>query len=306
MVHLKEKFENWAPQKDTTEWLDAIDSILTEYQEGGHVMTLRQLYYQMVGSGYITNNEANYDKMGRIVTRGRMAGLIDWDMIVDLGRYVREVDHREDPNDAMHTMARQYHIDHWIDQPNRVEVWIEKEALVGVVQATCQQADVPLLALRGYVSSSALRDAEQRFKQYQEAGQKVHIIHMGDHDPSGMDMTGDIIRRLKKIGLGSVLVHRIALNMDQVNRYRLPPDFAKLSDTRAKEYIEEFGDKAWELDALGPDIINGLLGQKLIELIEREKFEAMDEKEEREKGILQLIADNFEDQWPELLDGEEE
>ncbi len=283
----------------------AIDKILTDYDDRGHVMTLRQLYYQLVGAGYITNNEANYDKLGRIVTRGRMAGLIDWDMIVDLGRYVREVDHREDPNDAMQTMAKRYHIDKWLDQPNRVEVWIEKEALVGVVQDTCQQADVPLLALRGYVSSSALRDAEQRFKQYQDADQEVHIIHMGDHDPSGIDMTGDIVRRLKKIGLGSVWVHRIALNMDQVNRYHLPPDFAKLTDTRAKEYIEEFGDKAWELDALGPDIINGLLAGKLIELMDRYKFQVMEAKEEKEREMLQMVADNFEPSWKELL-GEEE
>jgi len=153
--------------------------------------------------------------------------------------------------------ARQFRIDKWATQPRRIEVWIEKDALVGVIEGVCTELDVPYFSCRGYTSQSEMWVGAQRLAaHWRKAKQNPLILHFGDHDPSGIDMTRDIQARLQEFSFGTaghpLELRRLALNMDQVELYGPPPNPAKLTDSRCEAYMEEHGNESWELDALEP------------------------------------------------------
>jgi hypothetical protein len=238
--------------------IDTARTICADYQRQGFDLTLRQLYYQFVARGYLANKDTEYKRLGNIINDARLAGLLDWDYIVDRTRNLRGLSHWETPSSVIDSAAYGYRTDRWANQPHRVEVWIEKDALVGVIANACNRLDVPFFSCRGYTSQSELWGAGQRLARYSRLGQDPIVIHLGDHDPSGIDMTRDIGDRLALFG-AEVTVRRIALNMDQVNEYRPPPNPAKLTDARANGYIHRYGDQSWELDALDPATLDALI-----------------------------------------------
>jgi len=236
------------------------NEIIEDYQAQGLVLTLRQLYYQFVSKDLIPNKQAQYKRLGNIVSDARLAGLIDWNAIEDRTRNLMGINTYVDPGDAIRSVVRRFRIDRWEGQAFRPEVWIEKEALTGVISGICGELGIDYFACKGYVSQSEMWRGAMRMKGYGDDDQKPVIIHLGDHDPSGMDMTRDIDDRNGMFaGFGSVEIDRIALNMDQVDEYSPPPNPAKLTDSRAQEYIREYGDDSWELDALDPTTLRDLI-----------------------------------------------
>lgn len=293
-----------------------VNSIVTDYRSQGYDLTLRQIYYQLVardlfpddrrfrwsGSKWVRdpngtkNADPNYKWLGGIIDDGRLAGLIDWQAIIDRTRNLKSLSHWETPGDIIVSAAQSYHIDKWMDQDCRVEVWVEKDALVGVVGQVCDRWDVPYFSCRGYTSSSEMWVASQRLKRHSNGGQTPVIIHLGDHDPSGKDMTRDIDDRLA-LFMGGLEVNRIALNMDQIEQYDPPPNPAKITDSRATKYIEEFGGESWELDALEPSVVDGLIDEKIQEIINIDLWEDASEKEEKDRQHLSEAAER----WPEVV-----
>jgi len=151
-------------------------------------------------------------------------------------------------------------VDHSYCAPVAVHnCWIEKDALVGVIAGICNTLDVPYFSCRGYTSQSEMWAAAQRLKKYVQQRQQPYIIHLGDHDPSGIDMSRDIRDRLSMFAGFPVSVERIALTMSQVEHYDPPPNPAKITDSRAAEYIDRWGEESWELDALEPRVIEDLI-----------------------------------------------
>jgi hypothetical protein len=122
--------------------------------------------------------------------------MIDWNHIQDRTRYVRTHPSWDTPGDIIESAPQRYRVDVWEDQPEHVEVWVEKDALVGVVQVACDEVRVPYLSCRGYVSQSEMWSSAMRLRHIIESGRNVTILHLGDHDPSGIDMTRDIEERL--------------------------------------------------------------------------------------------------------------
>jgi len=188
-------------------------------------------------------------------------------------------------------------------RPNKTEtrqlslvrkVWVEKDALIGVVERACTELDVPFLSCRGFVSQSAMWQAAMRIKRQ---GRDTVIIHLGDHDPSGIDMTRDIQDRLDIFGYGGI-VDRIALNLDQIEQYNPPPNPAKVSDSRYEGYVAEYGEDSWELDALDPKAINELITKAINEYTDKKKRQKLITKQEQYRDKLQYIADN----WDEVSD----
>jgi len=173
------------------------NAICAQYQAQGFDLTLRQLYYQFVARGLIPNTDKDYKRLGGIINDARLAGRLDWDYIVDRTRNVRSLPHWNSPAEIVEAVSRQYRIEKWADQPVRIEVWIEKDALVGVLDAVCPGLDVDYFSCRGYTSQSEIWGAAQRLREYLNAGQRVVVLHLGDHDPSGIDMTRDIRERLE-------------------------------------------------------------------------------------------------------------
>lgn len=268
--------------------------IINEYQADGLVLTLRQLYYQFVSRGLLANKQSEYKRLGSVISDARLAGLIDWDSIEDRTRNLNANQRWEDPGHIIHAAANSFKMDHWTNQKYRIEVWIEKEALLGVIAGICEKLDVDYFACKGYVSLSEMWGAARRLGSYfDDQDQDPIIIHLGDHDPSGIDMTRDITDRLETFELFDCIVHRIALNMNQIEEFQPPPNPAKLTDTRAGDYIKKFGKDSWELDALDPKILKDLIEDIVLEYRDDDLYQ---EVKEQEAEYLKILK-NFENNW---------
>jgi len=265
------------------------NTIIEDYAAQGFSLTLRQLYYQFVARDLIPNTERSYKRLGSIINDGRLAGLIDWDSIEDRTRNMKQNLHLDGPADAIQVVRNQYGIDMWSNQPKRVEVWIEKEALSGVIEGVCSQLDVPHFACRGYVSQSEQWRAGMRYRSnFNRHSQDTVVLHLGDHDPSGIDMTRDNQDRLSLLAgyRGAPTVKRIALNMDQIEQYDPPPNPAKMTDYRFDQYLVEYGSESWELDALEPAVIVDLIKEHVA--LYRDDDLWADKEAERDDDFAQL------------------
>ena len=269
------------------------NEIIEEYQEDGMDLTLRQLYYQFVSRDLIANKQSEYKRLGSIISDARLVGLIDWYAIEDRTRNLRGINYDIDPGTSIRSVARYFHIDHWKNQDYHVEVWIEKEALVGVISNICHDLSVDYFACKGYVSQSEMWRAARRMRRYAREGQKPVIIHLGDHDPSGIDMTRDIEERYVIFEAFDCDVQRIALNMDQIEEFNPPPNPAKLTDSRCRGYIQQYGKESWELDALEPRVMRDLIERTVKYYRDEDVYQETLEEEREYKDILERVADNW-------------
>jgi len=277
--------------------IDRANAIIDEYTAQGFDLTLRQLFYQLVSRNFIANKDSEYKRLGSIISDARLAGLIDWQAIVDRTRNLRSNSHWDDPADIIDSAAKSFRLDKWSDQPCRPEVWIEKDALVGILEAACRPLDVPFFSCRGYASISEMWAAAQRLLGYQDDKQKPVIFHLGDHDPSGIDMSRDIEDRLETFGV-LVEFHRIALNMDQVKEYNPPPNPAKVLDVRFADYEAQFGSECWELDALDPVTLTTLIQDRIKAIRKERKWKAREIEEAKDRETITTVALR----WDEVCD----
>lgn len=292
---MKEKFEEHRFRADAQILLGKINAILADYQRQGYTLSLRQLYYQLVSRDIVENNLRSYKNVGNLVSDGRLAGLIDWAAIEDRGRDYVLPSHWGSPDEIVRAAAQGYAIDKWVDQPIHVEVMCEKDALSGVLEPVCRDLDVGFSANRGYSSSSALYYAGKRMAKARRSGKGNLILYFGDHDPSGMDMTRDVRERLELFSRGPIKTVRMALNMDQVEQYNPPENPAKTTDSRAADYIAQFGESSWELDALEPAVLSELVRSAVAEVRDDDLYQLRLDKEDGERHGLELISNNYED-----------
>ena len=318
---MKEKFINKNFSRKTLDTIDFANDIIEDYSQMGLRLTLRQLYYQFVSRDLIPNEQKQYDRLGSIISDARLAGLIDWSAIEDRTRSSLNHDGVwNSPEEIITSCYSGYNIPFWEKQPEYIEVWVEKEALAGVVSDACRNLKVRSFACKGYTSQSEMYNAGLRIRDAIMEEKKVVIIHLGDHDPSGIDMTRDIDDRLTMFGypnscgcgneycdlcryheldveLGNVPieVNRIALNMEQINQYNPPPNPAKMTDSRFKSYLKRFGNKSWELDALDPKILQHLIKEEIKKHIDWSIWDECKKREEQEKTSLKQIASNYDE-----------
>lgn len=278
-----------------------VNEVINDYKAQGYELTLRQVYYQLVARGYIPNNERSYKNVGNLINDGRLAGLIDWYAITDRTRNLRGNSHWDTPSEVIASAKYSYLLDKWEGQPNYVEVWVEKDALVDVVGQACRPLDVPYFSCRGYTSQSEMWMAAQRFIRQDFREQRI-IIHLGDHDPSGIDMTRDIQERLDMFG-ADVYVKRVALTMEQIDFYSPPPNPAKITDSRCDKYIAQYGHESWELDALEPKVITDLIKEQVTMYRDDGLYQRVCNKESREKRELQMLCDHYDDAVAYLMEG---
>jgi hypothetical protein len=281
--------------KGSQEIIGNANEIIASYIAQGYKLTLRQLYYQFVSRDLLPNTVQNYKRLGSIISDARLAGLIDWDSIEDRTRELKNTSFWRSPASILEACASQYKADKWADQPYRVELWIEKEALAGVFERIAKELGVPYFCCRGYTSQSEMWEAAQRLQRHAHNGQSPVILHFGDHDPSGIDMTRDIRDRLALFRCDTLELDRLALNMDQVEQYGPPPNPAKETDSRFAAYIAKFGDESWELDALEPQVLAELARARVMEIVDRKKWDAAVKKEEDERQILVAASDRWEE-----------
>lgn len=327
-------YESWKPQAAARRLVNHILDILDEYVAQGFDMTIRQVYYQVVArdlfpddrmwtwddvrkrwfkdQGGTKNADPNYQWLKNVISRARLAGMVDWETIVDRTRHPHLLPIFTDEPDMLSWTATpwsdgserffMYRTDRWARQKHRFEVWVEKEALAGVFRRVCDELHVPLLACRGYLSSSASWRSARRFEEHMDADQYVTVLHFGDHDPSGCHMTKDNLDRLTLFDHspdiyegedGNVEVERMALNMDQVRRFNPPPNPAKLTDPRSKEYVRTHGEVSWELDALQPSFLAELVRDRVIDGRDEDLWQEATEEDEEGRRKLSLVGDKW-------------
>lgn len=273
--------------------IDQANAIISEYIRKGFILTLRQLYYQFVSRDLLENSVRAYKRLGKIINDARLAGLIDWLAIEDRTRNVRANYHYRNPAEIIRDCADDYEIDKWSDQEFRPEVWIEKDALTGIISDVCHKHDISFFSCRGYVSQSEMWAASERLIHYHNLGQSPVILHFGDHDPSGIDMTRDILERLEMFTESGVLIERLALNMDQVHEYKPPPNPAKMTDSRFASYIKVHGRQSWELDALEPEVLTSLIEDTVLKYRDDDLWNRAVAIEAEHKSKLREAADNW-------------
>ena len=281
--------------------IDQANEIIEEYQAKGFTLTLRQLYYQFVSRDLIRNKQSEYKRLLSIVSDARLAGLIDWEAIEDRTRNLVAPSTWASPASIVRACANQFETDWWEGQPYYVECWIEKDALLGVLEAACEPFQLPYFSCRGYTSVSEVWQAAQRIGGKIEDGNRVLVLHLGDHDPSGCDMTRDILDRLCLFIDGDghdtdrLEVRRIALNIEQVMRYQPPPNPVKFTDSRATGYEAEHGSQSWELDALSPEVLAGLVASNVRDVIDKDVWSIQGEKQRDGREQLQQVANRWAD-----------
>lgn len=320
---MKIKFRQVKLSASNKERLNIINEIIEEYQDQDLVLTLRQLYYQLVSRDIIPNKQTEYSKLSTLLKEGRMGGVVDWDAIEDRLRKPSSPASFDSPKEILEAALAQYRRPRMKGQKNYIEVWVEKDALSGVLKRVTSIYGIPILVNRGYSSASAMFDSYQRFRDAIEEDKSVTILYLGDYDPSGIDMIRDIRHRTQEFLIKHYLdkvegeeeqkveisersklfstwfnekfiIVPIALTREQIELYNPPENPAKRTDPRAKDFIKKHGHSSWEVDALRPEVLNQVLTDAIKERITAKTYNEILklEKEEREK--LRKIIDSTE------------
>lgn len=278
--------------------VDQAKIILEDLAGQGYTLTLRQLFYQFVRRNWLPNNQKEYKRLGRIVCDAREVGEIDWLHIEDRGRGCVRIDEVPTWQKALEGLEHGLLINPWLDQDVYLEVAVEKDAQVGIVARPASKWRAPYIACKGYLSASEAWRMGLRYQRAIAADKRPILIHLGDHDPSGLHMTLDNATRLGMFSRYPVEVNRIALSRDQVEEHDCPPNPTKSKDTRSAGYEAQGHEASWELDALPPIYLDSLIADTIEQYIDKDKWRASLERE----AELREPLSRFAPRWEELIE----
>jgi len=261
----------------------AMLGVAVEALAATHPMTVRQVYYQLVSRQVIDNCRSQYQATSSLLVDARKDGTIPWDWIEDRLRKPRRVDMWADLPDFATTAEAVYRRDVWATQPAYLEAWLEKDALSGIFEETLNSYGVTLNVGRGFDGWDSIRNAAERFG----GGDQVTVLYFGDFDPSGEDMVRSLRERLAFFQSSPEVV-KCALTLDDVERYNLPTDFAKATDSRRAAFVEKFGDVAVELDALPADVLRERLLQEVAARMDLDALGTVRAVEDAERRRLRV------------------
>jgi hypothetical protein len=253
-------------------------------------MTVRQVFYQLVARGVIEKTEAEYQQtVIRLMTEMRLAGDLPYHWVVDESRRVRITQTFDNVADAIEHTARFYRRSALAQSPDYVEIWCEKDALVGCLWDVTSDYDVPLMVSRGMPSLTFLHGSAQAIQRAAEHGKHSYVYQFGDHDPSGVLIPLTIERRLIEMseGLGCPPPHveRVALTEAQIERYELPTRPTKREGNR---HADGFVGQSVELDALPPRILREMVRTVIEQHVSATQTVALREAEASERELLRM------------------
>lgn len=294
----------------TVQIITKANEFIREYQEQGYTLILRQLYYRFIAKDAFPNSWIdriynikhgldpntkntlkNYKRLGNIVNHGRENGDISWTAFEDRNRTLYGTNPVEDPADIVADIEQRLILDCWRDQPTYVEVYVEKDSLGPIVARPSNKWRAPHMACKGYLSASQAWRAGLRFREALDQGKRAILIHLGDHDPSGKDMTRDNHERLNMFAQQDIEINRIALNMAQIREKNPPPNPVKVTDSRFAKYVQEFGDECWELDALEPRELDDLVSSTVESYVDKKLWDATMAREREERAAIKSFYD---------------
>jgi hypothetical protein len=276
------------PRSTATE-MGEFASQLISLLQAMNPMTVRQVFYQATVRNYVDKTEAGYDRVQRMLVKLRRSEVVPYGWVADNTRWQRRVRTYSGPAEALERTAELYRKALWADLDQRVEIWLEKDALAGVIMPVTSLYDVPLMVARGYASLSFLAGAAEEIRQHAKHGVRSFIYHFGDYDPSGVDAANKIGSTLLEMAPDAhIEFERVAVTPEQIRRLHLPSRPTKTTDSRAKGFAKE----SVELDAIPPhlrDYVEGLLAQHL----PQDQLKILRAAEESERNSLLTIAKQF-------------
>lgn len=284
---MKETFKEIKFRQESLELISHCDAVINEYLAQGLKLTLRQLYYQLVTKNIIKNKERSYKNLSSLVSDARLTGLLDWDAIEDRIRVPLIPSEWDNLKQLVDSALYSYRLPRWETQENYIELWVEKDALAGVLRPLANQYHIPLMVNRGYSSQTAMYEASKRYGHRQGKKQMLIILYLGDFDPSGEDMVRDIEDRMHTFDIWEGFeIRKIALTLAQVKKYKPPPNPAKQSDPRAVGFIEKYGASSWEVDAINPKELRRLIIREIESYIDLDAMNIVLNKENDDKMKL--------------------
>jgi hypothetical protein len=253
-------------------------------------LTVRQVYYRFVGEQLIENSLKSYKKIASILAKAREEGLIPFSRITDRTRQAIKPSSWNGIEDFLETVKTAYRRNLNEQQSNRIEVWVEKDALAGVFEPITERYDVYLCVGRGYPSHSALYEASKRLSGNEKEN---HILYFGDFDPSGEDIYRDVQNRMLELFGIRANFRKVSLTFEDIQQYNLPPAPAKKSDTRSSSFISKHGDVSVELDAMPPKVLQEKVTASIEQLLDLSLFNQSRSNEasdlEKLEGLIQEI-----------------
>jgi hypothetical protein len=255
------------------------DNLLAIIAEG-RPMTVRQVFYQATVRGIVEKAETGYTKVRTDLTLMRRDGSLPYDWLADNTRWQRKPTTFDSVEDALKETARFYRKSLWRDADAYVEIWLEKDALAGVIYPITSMYDVPLMVARGYASLSFLHTAAEYINTLEVP---AYIYHLGDFDPSGVNAGEKIEETLRELAPDAEInFERIAVTPEQIAEWNLPTRPTKKSDTRAKG----FGEISVELDAIDPNDLRDLVRAAIEQHLPPEQYEVLKAAEESERKLI--------------------
>jgi len=276
---MKEIFKEKNFRPDSLDLITHCDKVIADYSGQGLKLTLRQLYYQLVTKNIIKNEERSYKNLSSLVSDARLAGMLDWDAIEDRIRVPTIPTEFKNLKDLVDAALYSYRLPRWETQEDYIELWVEKDALAGVLRPIADQYHVPMMVNRGYSSQSAMYEASKRYLNQEK---NLALLYLGDFDPSGEDMVRDIADRMEMFGI-DIVVRKIALTLAQVKKYNPPPNPTKHKDPRSKEFIAKHGASSWEVDAINPKELTRIITKEIESYVDKDATERIIDKEDDDK-----------------------
>jgi len=215
-------------------------------------MTIRQLFYRLVSAGAVPNDQGHYQLVSRVMTKARDDERIPFDYIVDRSRPTYEPCVWDDAAGYAKSVSKGYRKDYWTMQPRHVELWAEKDAIIGSIESVTRELGIAVRVQRGFVSTTRAHEIAEHFDTIKKP---ITVFYLGDHDPSGHCIEADAEERIWTYTDRDFDVIRLAIHKEDIATYNLPPLRIKASDSRAKGFKAKFGSECVELDALPPDVL---------------------------------------------------
>ena len=271
-------------QRATKAEVEARREALLDIIDDGKPMTVRQVFYQATVHGLVEKAETGYAKVQTDLTLMRRAGELPYDWLADNTRWQRKPYTFDSVLDALQETARFFRKALWKDIDAYVEIWLEKDALAGVIYPITGEYDVPLMVARGYASLSFLYNAAEYINDLEVP---AYIYHLGDFDPSGINAGEKIEETLREMAPDAdITFERIAVTPEQITEWNLPTRPTKTSDTRSKG----FGNISVELDAIGSNALRALVQETIEQHLPPHQFAVLKAAEQSEREVISRLV----------------
>src|SRR5215471_11141296 len=248
-------------------------------------MTVRQVFYQATVQGIVEKAESGYAKVQTDLTVMRRAGELPYNWLADNTRWQRKPRSFDSVEEALRNTARFYRKNLWADADCYVEIWLEKDALAGVIYPVTSMYDVPLMVARGYASLSFLYSAAEYIN---DLDVPAYIYHCGDFDPSGVNAGEKIEEMLRELAPDAeIYFERLAVTGWQISDWDLPTRPTKHSDSRAKRFNSSI---SVELDAIEPNRLRALVQQAIEQHLPPEQFAILKAAEQSERELITRLV----------------